>query len=312
MCFQFLKGGIPMRFSIRVLWVAGMLFLGTGLLAGPFDGRRVVVDPRASNAASMTPAVPPNETIELCVRVASYNIAHARGNEEGKAKNEIARKENLDGIANLLKSHKIDVAGFTEISKGDLRAKFRNQPKYLAEHAGGMHFVYAENYRRAFGLLATQGNAILSKFPIVWSQNHKLYRSDEKHEQRGCLEALLDLGNDRRLRVLVAHLSLEADESTKQIEEIWDMARKSREPVLLLGDFNSRPKSDRVKWLSSRMKDTTSNVNTTFLNKPDVKIDYIFTHGPVRAGTAFVDGFTQGYSDHGCLINEFRIAYPKK
>ena len=27
MCFQFLKGVIPMRFSIRVLWVAGMLFL---------------------------------------------------------------------------------------------------------------------------------------------------------------------------------------------------------------------------------------------------------------------------------------------
>ena len=300
-----------MRFPIRMLWIVCVLLLETGLQAGPFDGRRVVIDPRASNAASMTTAMPASGTVEVCVRVASYNIAHARGNEEGKTKNEIARKENLDGIANLLKSHRIDVAGFTEISKGDLRAKFRNQPKYLAEHAGGMHYVYAENYRRAFGLLATQGNAILSRFPIVWSQNHKLYRSDEKHEQRGCLEALLDLGNDRRLRVLVAHLSLEADESTRQIEDIWDMVRKSREPVLLLGDFNSRPKSDRVKWLSSRMKDTTANVNTTFLSKPDVKIDYIFSYGSVRAGTAFVDGFKQGYSDHGCLINEFRIAYPR-
>lgn len=300
-----------MRFPNRVPWVVGMVFLATGLLAGPFDGRRVVVDPRASNTASMTATVPATATLEVCVRVASYNIAHARGNEEGKTKNEIARKENLDGIANLLKSHKIDVAGFTEISKGDLRAKFRNQPKYLAEHAGGMHYVYAENYRRAFGLLATQGNAVLSRFPILWSRNHKLYRSDEKHEQRGCLEALLDLENDHRLRVLVAHLSLDADESTKQIEEIWDIVRKSREPVLLLGDFNSRPKSDRVKWLSSRMSDATANVNTTFLNKPDVKIDYIFSHGPVRAGTAFVDGFKQGYSDHGCLVNEFRIAYPR-
>jgi len=300
-----------MRCPIRELWVLGMLLLTACLHAGPFDGRRIVVDPSASDAASMAATLPASGTIELCVRVASYNIAHARGNEEGKTKNEIARKENLDGIAKLLKDRKIDIAGMTEISKGDLRAKFRNQPKYLAEHAGGMHYVYAENYRRAFGLLATQGNAILSRFPIVWSQNHKLYRSDEKHEQRGCLEALLDLGNGRRLRVLVAHLSLEADESTRQIEDIWDMVSKSREPVLLLGDFNSRPKSDRVKWLSSRMKDTTANVNTTFLSKPDVKIDYIFSYGSVRAGTAFVDGFKQGYSDHGCLINEFRIAYPR-
>lgn len=301
-----------MRFPIRVLWVVGMLFLATSLQAGPFDGRRVVVDPRVSDAASLTARVPATDTVEIGVRVGSYNIAHARGNESGTLKKEMAHKENLDGIASLLKAHKIDIAGFTEISKGGLRAKLRNQPKYIAEHAGGLQYVYAENFRSMFGLLITQGNALVSRYPILWSTNHKLYRSDEKNEQRGCLEALLDLGNDRRLRVMVAHLSLNADESTKQIEEIWEMIRKSREPVILLGDFNSRPNSDRIKWLSSRMKDATANVNTTFMNKPDVKIDYIFTQGTMRAGTAFVDGFKQGYSDHGCLINDFRIAYPRK
>lgn len=302
-----------MRFSIRPCCVVGMLLVSTGLWAGPFAGRQVVVDATGPgmDAGSGSAALAASRTVEAHVRVASYNIAHARGNGEGKTKNELALKENLDGIAKLLKSHKIDIAGLTEISKGDLRAKFRNQPKYIAEHAGGLNCVYGENYRRVFGLLATQGNALLTRFPILWSYNHKLYKSDSRNEQRGCLEALLDLGNDRRLRVLVAHLSLNADESTQQIEEIWELVRKSAEPVLLLGDFNSRPKSDRIIWLSSKMKDTTSNVNTTFLQKPDVKIDYIFSCGQIQGGAAFVDGFTQGFSDHGCLINDFRISYPR-
>lgn len=296
-----------MRFSIRSFCVAGMLLVATGLWAGPFDARRVTVDATGLGTASLTAS----RTADVYVRVASYNVAHARGNEGGTIKTEIARKENLDGIANLLKTHKIDIAGLVEISKGDLRAKLRNQPKYIAKYAGDLHYVYGENFRRVFGLLITQGNALVSRFPILWSTNHKLYRSDEKHEQRGCLEALLNLGNGRRLRVLVAHLSLEKDESKRQFEDIWKLVSESKEPVLLMGDFNLRPRSDSIKWLSSRMKDATSNVNTTYLNKPDVKIDYIFTHGQMQGGAAFVDGFEQGYSDHGCLINDFHIKFPR-
>ncbi|HOY67379.1 MAG TPA: endonuclease/exonuclease/phosphatase family protein [Candidatus Ozemobacteraceae bacterium] len=294
-----------MNSLLRASCVALLCLAAATGSAGPFDRTTVLVDEAETATASL---VPP-KTVEQYVRVASYNIAHARGNEEGKTKNEIARKENLDGIAALLKKHEIDIAGLTEISKGDLRAKFRNQPKYIAEHAGNLHYAYGENVSRLLGLLATQGNAVVSRFPILSSKNHVLYRTDPKHEQRSCLEAVLDLGNGRRLCVLVAHLSLLPEESTKQIEEIWKLAIDSKHPVVLMGDFNSRPGSARIKWLASRMKDTTANVNTTFLNKPDVKIDYIFSYGSIRAGKAFVDGFEQGYSDHGCLINDLWIRY---
>ncbi|HEY9068841.1 MAG TPA: endonuclease/exonuclease/phosphatase family protein [Candidatus Ozemobacteraceae bacterium] len=294
-----------MNSLLRASGVALLCLLAATVSAGPFDRSTVLVDGADTATASL---IPP-KTVEQHVRVASYNIAHARGNEEGKDKNEIARKENLDGIAALLKQHEIDIAGLTEISQGDLRAKFRNQPKYIAEHAGNLHYVYGENVSRLLGLLATQGNAVVSRFPILSSKNHVLYRTDPKHEQRSCLEAILDLGNGRRLCVLVAHLSLLAEESDRQVEQLWKLALESKYPVVLMGDFNSRPGSSRIKWLASRMKDTTANVNTTFLNKPDVKIDYIFSYGSIRAGTAFVDGFEQGYSDHGCLINELWIRY---
>ncbi|HNW33902.1 MAG TPA: endonuclease/exonuclease/phosphatase family protein [Candidatus Ozemobacteraceae bacterium] len=295
-----------MNFWMRSPVVVGLLLIAASCCAGPFDGRVVLSDSSGSATSDIR-----LQGVEEHICVGSYNIAHARGNGEGSTKNEIARRENLDGIAAMLKSRKIDICGLVEISKGDLRARFRNQPKYIAENIGEYHYVYGENVSRGFGLLATQGNAFVSRFPILWSKNHKLYRSDPKNEQRSCLEALVDLGNGRKLRVMVAHLSLLAEESTKQLAEMWSLVLKSREPVLLMGDYNSRPGSARIRWLAEKMKDATANVNTTFLQKPDVKIDYIFSYGSIRCGTAFVDGFNQGYSDHGCLINEFWVTYPR-
>lgn len=85
------------------------------------------------------------------------------------------------------------------------------------------------------------------------------------------------------------------------------MISKSAEPVVLIGDFNSRPKSDRIKWLSERMTDASVKIDTTYMNKPGVKIDYQFMKGGIRAGTPSVAGFKEGYSDHGCLMNDYWI-----
>ena len=277
-------------------------------LAEPFADAPLQLDKGSETVAEFEAKPVIKEIPGFRIRVAGYNIAHARGEETGGL-NEIGKPSKLKGIAQLIRNNRIDIVGFTEISKGDLRVLFKNQPKFIAKYLG-YHHVYAQNVRKGL-LLATQGNAIVSKYPIVSHTNHKLYRSDEKHEQRGCLEAVIDLGKPGKIRVLVAHLSLKADESTKQIEDIWKMVEASAEPVILLGDFNSRPGSDRIKWLSQRMKDTTSNLNTTFKNKPDVKIDYHFIKGPWRFGVSKVVGFDLGYSDHGCLINDYWLQKAK-
>lgn len=238
------------------------------------------------------------------IRVGGYNIAHARGENTGGL-NEVGKPSKLKGIARLVKNNRLDIIGFTEIASGDLRVLFKNQPKFIAEYLG-FHNVYAQNLKRGlFGKMATQGNAIVSRFPIVAHKNHNLFRSDEKNEQRSCLEATIDLGIEGKIKVLVAHLSLKAEESTRQVEQIWKIVEKSEFPVILCGDFNSRPKSDRIKWLSERMKDASANLNTTFKNLPDVKIDYLFTYGPWRHATSKVTGFDLDYSDHGLLYNDF-------
>lgn len=301
-----------MRAIYFVLSLFAVVALGvSGANATPFDDTPLKIIKGQETSPEFTAETVIEKTPGFHLRVAGYNIAHARGEDTGGL-NEIGKLSKLRGIAKLVKDNKIDIVGFTEISSGDLRVLFRNQPKFIANYLG-FHHVYEQNYQRGlFGKMATQGNSIVSKYPIVSHKNHNLYRADDKNEQRSCLEALIDLGKPGKIRVLVAHLSLKPEESTKQIEEIWEIVEASNEPVILVGDLNSRPGSDRVKWLSERMKDTSSNLNTTFKNIPDVKIDYQFVSGPWVFGTSRVAGFGLDYSDHGCLINDYWLQKNKK
>ncbi|PKL47491.1 MAG: hypothetical protein CVV42_13060 [Candidatus Riflebacteria bacterium HGW-Riflebacteria-2] len=292
-----------------------VLFLVVAIISGinpvaaaPFEDAPLQLEKGSETVAEFKASPVIKEIPGFRVRVAGYNIAHARGEESGGF-NEIGKPSKLKGIAQLVRNNRIDIVGFTEISQGDLRVLFKNQPKFIAKYLG-FHHVYAQNARKGL-FLASQGNAIVSRYPILSHTNHKLYRSDEKNEQRSCLEAVIDLGKPGKIRILVAHLSLKADESTKQIEQIWKMVEASAEPVILVGDFNSRPGSDRVKWLSQRMKDTTANLNTTYKNKPDVKIDYHFIKGAWRSGISKVVGFDLDYSDHGCVINDYWLQKTK-
>lgn len=297
----------------RCKHLLAVFILLTGLVpawSAPFDeeaSASVGLQDTSGGADSPTLVAPPGPAgTSLLFRVAAYNIAHARGNQHGGL-NELGRMKNLRGIADLLLANKVDIVGLTEISKGDLRAEFLNQPKYIANRLLA-HYVYAENVKKGwFGILATQGNAIVSRYPILSSVNHKLYRSSDKHEQRSCLEGLIDMGNGKRLRFFVAHLSTDKSESDNQVEEIYGFLEKAKEPVILVGDFNLRPTYAPIKWLSERMRDTTVNLNTTYMNKPDIKIDYHFTRGEISNGKAAVLGFTEGYSDHGCVINDYLI-----
>lgn len=275
------------------------------LAAAPFDTTTVKISNSTEPLSqSQTKAIVKPDDSLIKLRTGGYNIAHARG-EKASGLNEIGKISKLKGIAKLVKDNKLDIIGFTEISKGDLRVLFQDQPRYIARYLG-YHYVYEQNFQKGIlGKMATQGNAIVSRYPIIYYKNHKLYRLDSEQEQRSCLETIINLGAAGKITVLVAHLSLKPEESTKQLEEIWEITQNSKYPVILCGDFNSRPKSERIKWISQRMKDTSSNLNTTYKNIPDVKIDYLFVYGPWRYGVSKVTGFDLDYSDHGLLFNDF-------
>ncbi len=108
------------------------------------------------------------------------------------------------------------------------------QFEFLAEEIWP-HVCYGKN---AVYTKGHHGNAVLSKFPIIQSQNLNI--SMGWYEQRGLLHAVVQLPN-KPLHVLCVHLSLLGKARLKQISIIADYIKQeipSNESVILGGDFN--------------------------------------------------------------------------
>ena len=257
------------------------------------------------NLTTGKPAVLSGDTL----RIATYNIAYGRGNDRGGLNELGGKPQNLLGVARIIKNQKFDIVGTTETACADLRGGLSNQPAVIANYSGLKNYVYGENHR--FGLIVIgMGNAVFSKFPIVWSKNHALYRANSENEQRGCLEAMIDLGPARgKIRVFVTHLSLNAAESNQQLQQICKIINSRAEPCVLMGDLNSHTGSANIKLVLQSMTDVSEDSGGTYWpmsvqrnNGQPEKIDFIFSKGNLtKKGASWVSGFKEGCSDHGCV-----------
>ncbi len=109
-----------------------------------------------------------------------------------------------------------------------------NQYEYLADQSW-MHYAYGQNVKRKGG----HGNAILSRFPILSSDNIDL--SFRKLERRGLLHCRLDCDLPEPLNVFCTHLNLRESDRSKQIDMIIDYINNTispSAPIILGGDFN--------------------------------------------------------------------------
>lgn len=109
---------------------------------------------------------------------------------------------------------------------------FSNQWEFLAdeiwpEFAYGKNAIYENTHH---------GNAILSKYPIVESRHHAL--PSHAFEQRGYLEATIDLGSQKLMKLVNVHLGLLNTHRQKQIEFIHEANEDDETPSILAGDFN--------------------------------------------------------------------------
>ena len=103
------------------------------------------------------------------------------------------------------------------------------------------HYSYGKN---AVHVDKHYGNAILSKFPIVFSENHDL--SMHRFEHRGLLYSIILLPNGEKLHVLCVHLGLFRTGRKKQFQRIIHHTEHhipSNAPVILAGDFNDWSKA---------------------------------------------------------------------
>jgi endonuclease/exonuclease/phosphatase family metal-dependent hydrolase len=228
-------------------------------------------------------------------RVMTYNIHHGQGTDG---------QIDLKRIAALIKNEKADIVALQEVDRGTVRTGRRDLPTELAKLTG-MNFHFAKNIDYQGG---EYGNAILSRFPILETTN-LLYQKLHPHEQRGLLQAVLDVGG-RKLLFLNTHLDYHENDAqrllnVKQMKQALNAHPKL--PVILCGDFNETPGSRVYKGLSEFLTDTWKQVGKgtgfTFSSSgPFKRIDYIWL-SKIRPFKTWIPKATA--SDHLPIVAEF-------
>lgn len=205
------------------------------------------------------------------LRVLSYNIHHAAG---------VDARLDVERIAKVILSVKPDIVALQEVDKGVERSKRADQPAELARLTK-MNVVFGKNINFGGG---EYGNAVLSRFPIGGSTNHKLPNIDDG-EQRGVLDVTLRVP-DGRVRLLATHFDHRRDEAERRAsaEAVNRLLEKDRKlPTLLAGDLNAVPTSDTLKTLERSWKLANKKESFTVpVKEPKRQIDYVL-FAPVGA-----------------------------
>ncbi|KKK33666.1 endonuclease/exonuclease/phosphatase [Mesobacillus campisalis] len=218
------------------------------------------------------------------VEVMSFNIHHAVGEDNVL---------DLERIAKTIEESGTDIVGLQEVDNHwSSRSDFQDQAKWLAERLG-MFYTYGANLdfeplndgdeRRQYG------TAILSKYPIINSQNHPLTKIGNT-EQRGLLEATINVKGNH-LHFYNTHLALTSAEREIQIREIVEIASQSEGSKVILGDLNATPESNEMKSMYANYVDVFANQPAAYTysaENPTRRIDYIFTSSDIETVNAEV------------------------
>ncbi|GIP37671.1 metal-dependent hydrolase [Paenibacillus sp. J31TS4] len=216
---------------------------------------------------------------EVTVKVMSYNIHHGEGTD---------KVLDLERIAGVIKEAGADIVGLQEVDNHySSRSGLEDQAARLSELTG-MRYVYAANLdldppepgkpRRQYG------TAVLSKYPILASENHLL--SSFGQEQRGLLETVINVKGNQ-IRFYNTHLGLTVQQRLAQIEEIKAIASQHGGTKILTGDLNAKPDSAELASLQEDFHDTYADRNEDYTfpsTGPTSRIDYILTSADTGIG----------------------------
>lgn len=248
--------------------------------------------------------------------VASYNI-HAGAGEDNVF--------DLERTALALKALDADVIGLQEVDvHWDARSEWRDTIAELAAKLG-MHAGFAPIYdldppaagqpRRQYGV------GVLSRFPLVRTENHSITRLSTQDPNPvpapapGFLEAEIDV-RGRRVHVYCTHLDYRADPSVRaaQVRDTVKILAGDRRKDLqiMTGDFNAEATAPELAGLWKRLTDswtaagsTTGGPNTYPAIAANKRIDFVTVGAGFRVLRAEVPAevpLDQAASDHRPMV----------
>lgn len=221
------------------------------------------------------------------ISVVAYNIKTARW--EGRLQ--------LDAIADAIASWDADIVLLQEVDKNRSVTGGVDQAAYLGERLG-MYSTFGSNV--AYTSTALYGTAILSRFPIVSSENTHLPKAAPGEQQRGLLHAVIDV-DGTQVSAYSTHLQNRSPAArVRQVGAIRDLLAGDELPKVMGGDFNAHPGSPEMRTAVTYIDDTWASVGvgggfTHPSTNPRGRIDYLLHEGLEPLSAQVLDG---PVSDH--------------
>lgn len=236
-------------------------------------------------------------------RILTYNVHSCIGSD---------RKYDPARIAEVIAACEPDIIALQELDVGRIRTGGIDQAEAIALHLRmDVHFhpaLHLEEER--------YGDAILTALPMRLVKAGPL---PSLGEPRGAIWVEVEV-DGVELQVINTHLGLWRRERLNQIATLlgplWLGSPSCRSPCILVGDFNSVPRSAAYRMLASRMTDAASVIaprrpGPTFPARlPLLRLDHVFLDDSVQADDIRVhrSPLARAASDHLPLSADLRLA----
>ena len=243
-------------------------------------------------------------------RIMTYNVHRCHG---------------IDGllspqrIASVILSCGPDIVALQELDVGRARTGGIDQAQAIAQELG--MFVH---FHPALGMAGElYGDAVLTVEPMKLVNAGALPSRPRRRslEPRGALWASIQV-DGIEVQLFNTHLSLDRLERLMQIEALlgreWLGHPRCRDPAILVGDFNTLPRSRAYRRLATHLRDAQSSYpgsrpRPTFPSRlPFLRIDHVFVSPSIDVVDVTVPRtmLARVASDHLPLVVDFGVRSP--
>ncbi len=259
------------------------------------------------------------------VRVITYNIEYCEGLvgrwfDYLKIWRIFRPPKNVDQrIVQALKKLKPDIVALIEVDLGSLRSRHQDEVSFLEEKLELTNFIEKIKYPlhgwlklfHHVPILNKQANALISRFKFKRVRYHVFHEGTK----RLVIEATVYC--PKPVTLLVAHLALGKKARGQQLKELIKIVNAIKNPVILMGDFNTFHGEEEIKGLleKTHLNDkvglhSQSIPLTEPAWHPTRRLDYILTSPQIKVNKYSVLKFH--FSDHLPLLIDFEFRKPKK
>jgi endonuclease/exonuclease/phosphatase family metal-dependent hydrolase len=196
----------------------------------------------------------------------------------------------LKDVVDFVNREKPDIVSFAEIDGVSWRSKGLNQIK---EISNATHLEHSDFFvTRVQGNWIQQGNAVLSRYPIL---NTKQIKLPGRGERRYLCNANIDV-ESHILKFYTTHLSTSKQRNKMQRQFIAKKMNSIKTPAILTGDFNIG--AEEMKIIKSQTCLRDIKFEPMFPSwKPNIILDHIFVSKECKVikNTTYKDAI---FSDH--------------